>query len=129
MRSYWPSSVRADLWFRVMLSGIFVVAGLQHLLRPGAVTAHLLRSPAGASLASVVATAPLIAAAGVVLLSGGIALLLGVRTRLAAVVLALTLLPITAVVQVGPETLGPLFKNIAILGGLLHFAAHRGEAS
>lgn len=115
--------MRAELWFRVMFSGIFVVAGLQHLLRAEAVKAHLLGSPGGALLASVLPVEPLLAAAGVVLLAGGLALLSGFRTQAAAVVLALVLVPITVVVQIGPETLGPLFKNIALLGGLVHFAA------
>jgi len=38
----------------------------------------------------------------------------------------LVLLPITLSVQVGQiETLGPLFKNIAIMGGLLFFIINK----
>lgn len=52
----------------------------------------------------------------------GFCLLIGYRTRWAAVALAAVIIPITLTVQVGQiHTLGPLFKNIAILGGLLFF--------
>lgn len=54
------------------------------------------------------------------MLIAGLAFILGFYTRYAAIILALVLLPITLSVQVGQiETLGPLFKNIAIMGGLL----------
>lgn len=60
---------------------------------------------------------------GVVMLIAGIALLIGFKTRIAAIVLIAILVPITVTVQVGQvETLGPLFKNIALLGGLLFFS-------
>jgi putative oxidoreductase len=60
---------------------------------------------------------------GVVMLIAGIALLIGFKTRIAAIVLIAILIPITLTVQVGQvETLGPLFKNVALLGGLLFFS-------
>lgn len=120
----------ADTVFRVLLSGIFVTAGWAHLVRPDDVVARLLAAPR-AHLATAVAPAELlVGATGVVLLVGGLALLLGLKTRVAAVVLAVCLVPITVTVQLSPERLGPLFKNIALLGGLIHFmfvdaTAHR----
>jgi len=60
---------------------------------------------------------------GVVMLIAGIALLIGFKTRIAAIVLIAILIPITLTVQVGQvETLGPLFKNVALLGALLFFS-------
>ena len=60
---------------------------------------------------------------GVVMLIAGIALLIGFKTRIAAIVLIAILSPITLTVQVGQvETLGPLFKNVALLGALLFFS-------
>lgn len=65
----------------------------------------------------------LIVLSGVFMIIGGLALLIGFQTRLAAIGLILILLPITFTVQVGQwATSGPLFKNIAILGGLAFFA-------
>lgn len=49
----------------------------------------------------------------------------GGLTQVAAVGLMLVVIPITLVVQLeGLATLGPLFKNIGLLGGLLYFATH-----
>ncbi|HSP40959.1 MAG TPA: DoxX family protein, partial [Gillisia sp.] len=59
---------------------------------------------------------------GIVMLIAGISLLIGFKTRYAAAVLALVLIPITITVQVGQmSSLGPLFKNVAIMGALLFF--------
>jgi putative oxidoreductase len=78
-----------------------------------------------ADLATAVAPASvLIWVTGVVLILGGVGLLLGVMTRVCALGLLAVLLPITFTVHVGaPEHVGPLFKNIALMGGLIHFAA------
>lgn len=113
-----------DLTFRVLFTAIFVVAGLGHLLRPAAMVERLLAAPL-APLATAVAPAPvLIALTGVVLLLGGTALLLGFWTRGAALALIVVLVPITVVVDLGdPQQIGPLFKNVALLGGLIHFLA------
>lgn len=110
--------------FRAMLSSIFLVAGVNHLARPDAVAHRLSAAPLG-HLATAVAPADvLVVLAGIALLAGGTALLAGYRTRQAALLLMAVLVPITLTVQVGPDTLGPLFKNVAILGGLLFFATH-----
>ncbi len=54
------------------------------------------------------------------MLIAGISLLLGFKTKMASIILIAVLIPITLTVQVGQMTsLGPLFKNVAILGGLL----------
>lgn len=107
---------------RMLVSMIFIVASLNHLLNVDktiakmdqarfGVLGHLLGPPEISVMVS-----------GVVMLVFGIALFAGFKTRLAAIVLICVLVPITLTVQVGQmATIGPLFKNIAILGGLLFF--------
>lgn len=110
-----------DAVFRVLASGIFLVAGTKHLLATGHIVERL-RSVPLADLVTAVAPAPvLVVAAGLVLAFGGAALLLGLRTSTAALALMAVVLPITLTVQTAPGQSGPLFKNIAILGALLHF--------
>jgi len=114
--------------FRVLLSLLFLVSGTTHLLKPAAIAARLDTAPF-AHLASLVApSATLVFLTGVGLVTGGLALLLGFQTRLAAVGLIAILVPITLTVQMTPEAVGPLFKNVAILGGLVFFAAHGSDA-
>ena len=114
--------------FRVMLSGIFLVASINHLIHPEEVAQKLLNSPL-AWLATWMAPPEFLAtAAGIGLLVGGLALLLGFQTRWAALVLIALLIPITLTVQVGQiETIGPLFKNIGLAGGLLFFLTHGAD--
>ena len=57
------------------------------------------------------------------MLIAGLSLLIGFQTKLAAIALIIVLIPITMTIQIGQiSSLGPLFKNVAILGGLLVFA-------
>ncbi|MGO1585657.1 MAG: DoxX family membrane protein, partial [Mesonia sp.] len=64
----------------------------------------------------------LVILSGIVMLSAGFLFLMGYKTKWAALILIGVLIPITLTIQVGQiTTLGPLFKNIAILGGLLFF--------
>lgn len=112
----------AETVFRILFSSIFVAAGAMHLAFPDRVARRLAAAPLSSLVTWVAPPATLVTAAGVVLLAGGLALLFGLRTRLAAAALIAVLIPITVTVQVGAGELGPLFKNIAILGGLVHFA-------
>ena len=116
-----PQSL-ADTVFRIFGSLIFVTAGAGHLLQPDAIVNRLTASPIGTYMAALVPAELLVLSTGAVLLVAGIALLLGAGTRLAAVVLIVCLIPITISVQLAPGQTGPLFKNIALLGMLIHFA-------
>lgn len=108
---------------RVMLSLIFLVASVNHLQHPDKVAGRLQKSEFAPLLTSIADPAIMVTMAGVGLLIGGIMLLVGFKTRMAAVLLILILIPITITVQLkNPEGLGPLFKNIAMLGGLIFFA-------
>lgn len=112
----------AETVFRVLFSLIFVVAGIMHLAAPDRVARRLAAAPLARLATWVASPETLVVVAGVVLFVAGAALLLGLGTRLAALALIAVLIPITLTVQVGAGELGPLFKNIAILGGLVHFA-------
>lgn len=115
----------ARLAFRVMLSGIFLIAGANHLFRTGAITGRLEKAPYGDLVTMLAPPEFLVLAAGVALLIGGFALLTGFATRWAATGLIAVIIPITLVVQTaGLSTLGPLFKNVGLTGGLIYFAIH-----
>ncbi len=116
---------RAEVIFRVMLSLIFIIAGGNHLFATSAVSARLADTGLGALLISVISAELLVILAGIALVVGGLGLLLGFKTRWAALGLLLVLIPITITVQLqGLQTLGPLFKNIALMGALIHFVAN-----
>lgn len=124
MKNYMINS-RSLLALRVAVSGIFLIAGTNHLLFPEKVVQRL-NNATMADFAMVLGSPEiLVLLTGVFMVIGGMALLLGFQTRLAAIGLILILLPITFTVQVGQwATSGPLFKNIAILGGLTFFAVN-----
>ena len=110
------------LLLRVALSGIFVVAGVSHLLNPDGVTQRIQNAPYS-GFASMFGNPHVLGIlSGYVLLIFGISLLLGVFTRWSAIMLFLTLIPITITIQMGNGILhGPLWKNVALFGGLLLF--------
>lgn len=113
----------AFLVSRVLLAPIFISAGLGHVLQPAKIAARLDAAALG-HLATVFAPSVLLVViSGVALLAGGLALLVGYQTRLAAAGLALVLIPITITVQIGnPSGWGPFFKNVALFGALAQFA-------
>jgi putative oxidoreductase len=110
------------LLFRVCLSGIFITAGISHLLQPDQVASRI-QSAAFHSFASFFGDPHLLGiVSGYALLIGGIAFLLGIFTRWSALLLFLVLVPITITIQMGNGLFhGPLWKNIALFGGLLFF--------
>ena len=109
--------------FRILLSLIFIVASVNHLFNLPKVI-HKINQARFKELAYIFGDPEkLIIASGVVMLIAGLALMIGYKTKYSAILLALVLVPITLTIQVGQmETVGPLFKNIAIFGGLLFFS-------
>ncbi|TYB74293.1 DoxX family protein [Bizionia myxarmorum] len=113
---------------RILVSGIFLVAGLNHLLNVEK-TAQRIEQANFKGIAYFFGEPQwLIILSGIVMLSAGFLFLIGYKTKWAAIILMAVLIPITLTVQVGQITsLGPLFKNIAILGGLLFFILNDTE--
>jgi len=107
---------------RVLVSGIFLVASTNHLLH----TEKTIMKMEQANFKGIAyffgEPKWLIILTGIVMLVAGFTFLIGFKTKWAAIILLAVLIPITLTVQVGQiTTLGPLFKNIVILGGLLFF--------
>jgi putative oxidoreductase len=120
----------SDGAFRVLFSGIFLVAGVGHFVQADVMVRRLVEAPFGSLATAIAPAGSLIFATGIVLIAGGALLAVGYATRIAALALIGVLIPITVTVHFGggPEHMGPLFKNVALLGGLVHFAI-RGPGS
>lgn len=115
---------------RSMLSGIFLIAGINHVVFPGHVAKRLMESLVYENLLFFMNAEILVMATGVGLLAGGMLLLLNRYTRQAAILLLVLLIPITISVQLqGWSTAGPLFKNVAIAGALLFFIMNNFEST
>ncbi|TYC14214.1 DoxX family protein [Bizionia gelidisalsuginis] len=121
-------SRRSIQLLRVFVSGIFLVAGTNHLLHIDK-TVQRVESASFKGLAYFFGDPKwLVILSGIVMLTAGFIFLMGYKTKWAALILMAVLIPITLTVQVGQiTTLGPLFKNIAILGGLLFFILNDTE--
>ncbi|TYP77336.1 DoxX family protein [Aquimarina intermedia] len=107
---------------RILVSGIFLVAGANHLLNTEKTASRIEKASFNGIAHFFGEPEWLIALSGIVMLAAGFIFLIGYKTKWAAIILMMVLIPITLTVQVGQiTTLGPLFKNIAILGGLSFF--------
>ena len=110
-----------DLVFRVSFSLIFIVGGIGHFVKHDWMLQRLQGSPWLEWVLVIGSPSLLLQISGVVMAVAGVGLLLGFYTRLCSLASFLTLVPITFVVHIAPNHVGPLLKNVAILGGLAHF--------
>ncbi|MBK8197192.1 MAG: DoxX family protein [Acidobacteria bacterium] len=108
----------SDLIFRIGTSLIFIIGGLGHFLQADDMLARIDESPWAALASSIADPLLLLHLSGAVFIAAGLALAVGYSTRLAALALFVTLVPITFVIHMAPGHTGPLFKNVAILAAL-----------
>lgn len=108
----------ADPVFRVLTSLIFIIGGLGHFAEHQMMLDRMVDSPWWNMINMAGDPSWLLWLSGVVFVIFGVMLALGWMTRLSALLIFLTLVPITVTVHLAPGHLGPLFKNIAILGSL-----------
>ncbi len=128
MRTNVPISRVSIHILRISLSGIFLIASANHLLHTEK-TAQRIDKASFKGIAYFFGDPQLLVIlSGLVMLIAGLLFLIGFKTKWAAMVLVAVLIPITLTIQVGQTaTLGPLFKNIAILGGLAFFIMNNTE--
>ena len=126
-----PSTSRLiDPVFRVLTSLIFVVGGMGHFFQDRMMLDRMAESPWQPLVSKLGDPLVLLWLSGAVFVIFGAALALGWMTRLSALLILITLLPVTITTHVVPDNshVGPLFKNIAIIGALLLLLA-RGPGS
>ncbi len=107
---------------RILLALIFTLSGIMKLT-------HLAGTAAYMAKAGMMMTMPLAIAAGIIELGGGILLMLGLRTRVVALILFLFLIPVTVIFHIipgGQMNQVNTMKNFAIMGGLLVVASLGG---
>ncbi|SIR22780.1 DoxX family protein [Maribacter ulvicola] len=121
-------SRRSIQLLRVLVSGIFLIAGISHLLKIDKTVKRIEMANFGSIAYFFGDPHWLVVLSGMVMITAGFLFLIGYKTKWAAMVLLAVLIPITLTIQVGQiSTLGPLFKNIAIIGGLLFFIQNDTE--
>jgi putative oxidoreductase len=120
-----------DPLFRVLTSLIFIIGGLGHFGQHEVMLARMEESPWQPVVRMIGDPSMLLWLSGIAFVVTGLTLAVGLMTRISALILFFTLIPVTIAVHVVPDTshVGPLFKNIAILGALLFFWARGPGAS
>lgn len=110
-----------DPLFRVLTSLIFIVGGLGHFGQHKVMLDRMAESPWAPFVDAIGDPSMLLWLSGLAFVVAGLTLAVGWMTRASAIVLFVTLVPVTIAVHVVPDTshVGPLFKNVAILGALL----------
>ena len=113
-----------DPVFRVTTSLIFIIGGIGHFAAHDHMLQRMEESPWRGAVGMIGDPSWLLWLSGVVFVIFGITLALGLLTRISALLILVTLIPVTIAVHVAPGHTGPLFKNIAIMGALLYFYAN-----
>ena len=113
-----------DPVFRVATSMIFIIGGIGHFGAHEYMLERMAESPWRDVVGMIGDPSWLLWLSGVVFVIFGITLALGLLTRISALLILVTLIPVTIAVHFAPGHAGPLFKNIAIMGALLYFYAN-----
>ena len=109
----------ANAIFRCSLSLIFIVGGLGHFFQLEEMLERMGESPWREEVAMFGDPALLLWLSGGIFVLFGLLLMFGLLQRLSVLVLFATLVPITLSIHLAPGHVGPLLKNVAILGALL----------
>ncbi len=104
---------------RVLLALVFIHAGLGKFSNPARAGGYM----AGAGMPGSM-IAPLLYLTALIELLGGLLLVAGFQSRAAALLLFLFLIPVTIIFHVVPRQEIEVYKNLAIMGGLLLVVAH-----
>ena len=110
----------SDAIFRVALSLIFVVGGVGHFVELDYMLARIDESPWAELVKRIGDPAILLQLSGAAFIMFGLLLAIGQFKRISALVLFVTLVPVTLAIHIAPGHMGPLLKNVAILGALLY---------
>lgn len=117
------------LILRIAVTGIFINAGISHVINSSKTVTRLQQSPFADLLEKFLSLESHVLISGYAMLIFGISFLFGIYTRWSALILFLILVPITIAVQSDAGLLhGPLWKNFAIGGGLLFFILNNPKA-
>ncbi|MDV3001962.1 MAG: Inner membrane protein YqjF [Chroococcopsis gigantea SAG 12.99] len=102
---------------RIFLSAIFIKAGIDKIVDPNSTISYM--SSKGVPLPNL-----LIVPTIIVLLGGGLAILLGYKTKIGAWLLIGFLIPTTLIFHTNfPDGEIPFLKNLGLMGGLLMVAS------
>ena len=113
-----------DPVFRVATSAIFIIGGIGHFGAHDHMLERMAESPWRNAVGMIGDPSWLLWLSGGVFVIFGITLALGYLTRISALLILVTLVPVTIAVHFAPGHMGPLLKNVAIMGALLYFYAN-----
>ncbi|AJA09126.1 Putative membrane protein [Sphingopyxis fribergensis] len=115
------SKALIDPLFRIFTSLIFIVGGLGHFGQHRMMLERMKQSPWAGMVDRIGDPSVLLWLSGIAFVVAGFTLAIGFMTRASALIIFVTLVPVTITTHLVPDPshVGPLFKNIAILGALL----------